>query len=98
MNQRLREWNHYRYLLDVAEGSVEKLGEEQAHQIAKQQGPLAVCQRPNGLIPESSAGDSRRQKPPEFRQHFLNRLPDPHGQRSFLPTFSVSSLVPRTTR
>jgi len=24
----------------------------------------------------------------------LNRLPDPHGQRSFLPSFSVSSLVP----
>lgn len=31
-------------------------------------------------------------------QHFLKSLPDPHGQRSFLPSFSVSSLLPWTTR
>ena len=28
----------------------------------------------------------------DCRQHFLNRLPDPQGQRSFRPSFSVSSL------
>ncbi len=35
---------------------------------------------------------------PLFRQHFLNRLPDPHGQRSFLLTFSASSLLAWTIR
>jgi len=49
-------------------------------------------------IPKSSGPGSRRQKQPDCRQHFLNRLPDPHGQRSFLPSFSVSSLCPWTTR
>ena len=46
----------------------------------------------------SSGPGSRRQKPPELRQPFLNRLPDPHGQRSFLPSRSSSSFPPWTTR
>jgi hypothetical protein len=50
------------------------------------------------LFAKSSGPDSRRQKQPDFRQHFLNRLPDPHGQRSFRPNFSVSSLLPWTIR
>jgi hypothetical protein len=55
----------------------------------------------SGLLrsfPESSGHGSRRQKQPAFRQHFWKRLPDPHGQRSFLPSFSVNSLPPWTTR
>jgi hypothetical protein len=47
---------------------------------------------------KSSGRGSRRQKRPEFMQHFLNRFPDPQGQRSFLPSFSESSLFPRTIR
>jgi len=47
---------------------------------------------------ESSGPGSRHHKEPAFRQHFLNRLPDPHGQRSFLPSFSESSLLPWTIR
>jgi hypothetical protein len=31
-------------------------------------------------------------------QHDLKRWPDPQGQGSFLPSFSVSSLSPCTTR
>ena len=49
-------------------------------------------------FPESSGPGSPRRKQPELRQHFLNSLADPHGQRSFLPTFSSSSLTPWTTR
>jgi hypothetical protein len=49
-------------------------------------------------FPKSSSPDSRRQKQPVFKQHLLSRLPEPHGQRSFLPTFSTSSLLPWTTR
>jgi hypothetical protein len=47
-------------------------------------------------FPKSSGHGSRRQKQPAFKQHFLKRLPDPHGQRSFLPSFSASSLLPWT--
>ncbi len=50
------------------------------------------------FFPKSSGPDSRRQKQPSFRQHFLNRLPDPHGQRSLRPSFSASSLLPWTIR
>jgi hypothetical protein len=47
---------------------------------------------------ESSHPDPRRQKRPDFKQHFLNIRPDPHGQRSFLPSFSANSLLPWTIR
>jgi hypothetical protein len=49
-------------------------------------------------FPKSSRPDSHRQKQPVFMQHFLKRLPDPHGQRSFLPSFSDNSLLPWTMR
>ena len=39
-------------------------------------------------FPESSGRDSSRQKRPALRQQRLNRLPDPHGHRSFRPSFS----------
>lgn len=48
-------------------------------------------------VPESSDPGSRHQKQPFERQHFLKRLPEPQGQRSFLPSFSSSSLPPLTT-
>jgi hypothetical protein len=38
----------------------------------------------------------RRQKLPDFKQHFLKCLPDPQGHGSFLPSFSTSSLSPWT--
>jgi len=50
------------------------------------------------LISKSSDSDSRRQKQPFLRQHFLKRWPEPHGQRSFLPSFSSRCLLPWTTR
>ena len=56
-------------------------------------GRAVVC-----LLSKSSGAGSRRRKQPELRQHFLNSLADPHGQRSFLPTLSCSSLSPWTTR
>jgi hypothetical protein len=37
-------------------------------------------------LSKSSGPGSRRRKQPELRLHFLNRLPEPHGQGSFLPT------------
>jgi hypothetical protein len=49
-------------------------------------------------FPKNSGPDSRRQKQLDFRQHFLKRLPEPHGQRSFRPNFSTSCLVPWTMR
>jgi hypothetical protein len=49
-------------------------------------------------FPKSSGGGSLLQKQPDFKQHFLNRFPDPQGQRSFLPSFSVSSLLLWTMR
>src|SRR5204863_1962566 len=63
--------------------------------------------RPLGLAAEraiclslSKSTDSglRHQRRPDFRQHFLKRLPDPHGQRSLRPSFSASSLQPWTMR
>ena len=50
------------------------------------------------LFSKSSDPGSRRQKRPDFRQHFLNRLPLPHGQRSLRPSFSSSSFSPCTMR
>jgi hypothetical protein len=49
-------------------------------------------------LPKSSDPDSRHQKQPDFRQQRRKRLPDPHGQRSFRPSFSPSSLCPWTMR
>ena len=49
-------------------------------------------------FPKSIGGGSRRQKQPFLRQHFLKRLPELQGQRSFRPSFSSSSLSPWTTR
>ena len=60
--------------------------------------PVDEPGRASFLLPKSSGGDSRRQKQPVFRQHFLKRLPEPHGHRSFRPTFSTSSLLPWTIR
>jgi hypothetical protein len=47
---------------------------------------------------KSSDPDSRHRKQPVFMQHLLKRLPDPHGQRSFQPSFSDNSLLPWTMR
>jgi hypothetical protein len=47
---------------------------------------------------ESSNVGSRRQKQPVAMQHFLKRFLEPQGHRSFLPTFSTSSLSPWTIR
>src|SRR5207249_5737227 len=41
---------------------------------------------------------SRRQKRLDFRQQHLNSLLEPHGQRSFRPSFSSSSLSAWTIR
>ena len=49
-------------------------------------------------LSESSTDGSPHQKQPDLRQHFLNRLRDPHGQRSLRPSFSLSSLAPWTIR
>lgn len=45
-------------------------------------------------ISEKRSPGSLRQNQPPSRQHVLNRLPDPQGQRSFRPSFSSSSLSP----
>lgn len=52
----------------------------------------------NLLLPKSSRPGSRRQNRPDLRQQFLNRALLPHGQRSFRPSFSSSSLSPRMMR
>ena len=49
-------------------------------------------------VPKSSDPGSHHQRQPLLRQHFLKRLPEPQGQRSFRPSFSSSSLSPWTTR
>jgi hypothetical protein len=49
-------------------------------------------------VSKSSGRGLRHQKRPDFRQHCLNRLPLPHGQRSLRPSFSSSSLSPWTRR
>lgn len=50
------------------------------------------------LVPKSTHPDSPRQNRPDFMQHRLNTFPLPHGHRSFLPSFSSSSLSPWTMR
>ena len=49
-------------------------------------------------VPKSIGAGLRHQKQPFLRQHFLKRLPEPQGQRSFRPSLSSSSLSPCTTR
>ncbi len=49
-------------------------------------------------VSKSSRRGRRHQKQPDFRQHFLKRLPLPHGQRSLRPSFSSRSLSPWTVR
>ena len=48
-----------------------------------------------GLISfsKSSGPVPRRQNRPDLRQHFLNRLPEPHGQRSLRPSFSAQDAI-----
>ncbi len=60
--------------------------------------PAQVDGRRSLLVSQSSDLGSRRQKRPDLRQHFLKRLPLPHGQRSLRPSFSSSSLSPFTIR
>src|SRR5207244_2299301 len=48
--------------------------------------------------PGSSDLPWRRQKRPLFRQQFLKRRPDPHGQGSLSPSFSISSVSPPSRR
>ena len=50
------------------------------------------------FVPKSSRRDWPHQKRPDFRQHRLNRLRLPQGQRSLRPSFSSSCLSPCTTR
>ncbi len=50
------------------------------------------------FLSKSSDLGLHHQKRPLFRQHFLNRLPLPHGQRSLRPSFSSRSLSPCTMR
>ncbi len=56
------------------------------------------CVSDRRLSPESSGRDLRHQNRPDFMQHFLNRFPLPHGQGSFRPSRSSSSLSPWTIR
>ena len=60
--------------------------------------PAASDGRSVLLVSKSSGPGSRHQKRPDLRQHFLKRLPLPHGQRSLRPSFSSSSLSPLTIR
>jgi hypothetical protein len=60
--------------------------------------PAFAPGRLHDSFPKSNGPDSRRQKQPTFRQHFLNRFPDPHGHKSFRPNFSVNSLLTWTIR
>jgi hypothetical protein len=62
------------------------------------------CLRPLDYAPveigfsAGSDGGSRRQKQPLRMQQCLNNLPDRQGQGSLRPSFSISSLCPRTMR
>lgn len=49
-------------------------------------------------LSEKSRAGSHHQKQPRDRQHLLNRRPEPHGHRSFRPSFSSSNLSPWTIR
>ena len=60
--------------------------------------PILAPGGPLCSFPKSNAVGSLRQNRPDFKQHRRNRLPDPHGHRSFLPPFSISSLSPWTIR
>src|SRR5690349_7727733 len=50
------------------------------------------------LFPEKSSSFDCRQKQPLCMQQFLNFRFESHGQGSFLPSFSTSSLNPCTMR
>ena len=67
-------------------------------QIHEKAHPASPCRVGLSSFSKSNRPGLLRQNRPDFRQHFLNRLPEPHGQRSFLPSFSVSSLSPWTIR
>ena len=94
---------HLRPLLARCEGQLKHFrapGEDQ-HADAIRSGKNKACPTSRAgfcSFSESSRADSRRQKQPVRRQHFLKSLPELHGQRSFLPSFSDSSLLPWTIR
>jgi hypothetical protein len=50
------------------------------------------------LLAEKSSGGGSRQKQPLSMQQCLNFLFEPQGQGSLRPSFSISSLKPRTIR
>jgi len=54
--------------------------------------PVIGTEWGSSSIPKSSGPGSCRQNRPSIRQHFLKRLPEPQGQRSFRPSFSSSTL------
>ncbi len=60
--------------------------------------PAQADGRQLSFLSKSSDLGLHHQKRPFFRQHFLNRLPLPHGQRSLRPSFSSRSLSPCTMR
>ena len=60
--------------------------------------PATKDGRRSSFLSKSSGLSWHHQKRPFFRQHFLKRLPLPHGQRSLRPSFSSSSLSPLTIR
>ena len=60
--------------------------------------PATKDGRRSSFLSKSSDLGWHHQKRPFFRQHFLKRLPLPHGQRSLRPSFSSSSLSPLTIR
>ena len=62
------------------------------------QSPAQMDGRRMSFLSKSSDLGLHHQKRPLFRQHFLNRLPLPHGQRSLRPSFSSRSLSPCTMR
>ena len=67
----------------------------------RESNPSVACETtPNSLdcTMYSNGQSPGRRKQPVARQHFLNRFPDSHGQRSLRPSFSVSSFSPCTMR
>ncbi len=62
------------------------------------QSPAQMDGRHSSFLSKSSDLGLHHQKRPFFRQHFLKRLPLPHGQRSLRPSFSSRSLSPCTMR
>jgi len=65
---------------------------------ARKEKPPGVAAGRLVTFPKSSGRGSRRQNRPPLRQHFLNGLTEPQGQRSLRPTFSSSCLSPWTIR